>query len=72
MSDSKILQTRIKNKSDTSANWAKVPNFIPLDGEVIIYSDMNNVKIGDGKTKIGALPFLLDDACTIVDLTGGL
>ena len=54
------LKTRIKQKTDTSANWAKATNFVPLKGEIIVYSDLNRIKIGDGVTKVTALPFLAD------------
>lgn len=33
------LQTRIKLKRDTTENWNNAIGFIPLEGEVIIYSD---------------------------------
>ena len=55
---SKTLKTRLKQKRDSSANWAKATNFIPLAGEIIVYSDLNMIKIGDGTTKVSALPFL--------------
>ena len=58
---SKTLKTRLKQKRDTSTNWAKATNFIPLAGEIIVYSDLNMVKIGDGITKLSALPFLKSD-----------
>ena len=54
----KKIQTRIRHKVDTKANWDKATNFVPLKGEIIIYSDLNQAKIGDGTTKVGALPFL--------------
>lgn len=63
------IQTRIQLKSDTEANWERVGlTFIPLDGEMIIYSpdathDYTRAKIGDGHTAVGSLPFL--DAGTI-------
>lgn len=53
----KNLTTRIKHKIDTSANWAKAVNFIPLKGEIIIYSDTCQIKVGDGVTKVNDLPF---------------
>ena len=59
MSD-KILKTRIKQKIDTKANWDKATNFVPLKGEYIYYSDLHKVKVGDGVTKVSALPFLAD------------
>lgn len=55
---SKILQTRVQNKHDIKANWEKATNFIPLAGEIIIYDDLNRIKIGDGQTYLSELPFL--------------
>lgn len=56
----KKIQTRIQQKTDTKANWDKATNFVPLKGEYIYYSDLHKVKVGDGVTKVGALPFLAD------------
>lgn len=53
----KTYQGRIVQKHDTSANWAKATNFIPLKGEIIIYDDLNKIKIGDGTTKVNDLKF---------------
>ena len=53
----KEIKTRIQNKNDTSENWEKAVNFIPLKGEIIIYNDLRLIKIGDGVTKVGALEF---------------
>ena len=53
----KTYQSRIVQKHDSSANWAKATNFIPLKGEIIIYDDLNKIKIGDGTTKINDLDF---------------
>ena len=53
----KEIKTRIQNKNDTSENWAKAVNFIPLKGEIIVYTDLRKIKIGDGVTKVGALEF---------------
>ena len=66
-------------KSDTSENWSKAKNFIPKKGEVIIYIDFdpNGIKIGDGKTKVGDLPFVnnaeyfVEDEETLVINTKG-
>ena len=63
MVNTNFLQTRIRLKSDIQENWEKVPNFIPLDGEVIIYAadtthEYARVKIGDGRTTINNLPFI--------------
>lgn len=53
----KTYQGRIVQKHDSSANWAKATNFIPLKGEIIIYDDLNKIKIGDGITKVNDLKF---------------
>ena len=53
----KEIKTRIQNKNDTSENWEKAVNFVPLKGEIIIYNDLRLTKIGDGVTKVGALEF---------------
>lgn len=53
----KTFQGRIVQKHDTKANWDKALNFVPLLGEIIIYDDLNDFKIGDGVTKVGELEF---------------
>ena len=60
--------TRIQLKSDVEANWLLVPNFVPLAGELIIYSPDGThgycrLKVGDGSTSISNLQFI--DAGTI-------
>ena len=55
--DHKTFQGRIVQKHDTKANWEKATNFIPLKGEIILYDDLNEIKIGDGTTKINDLDF---------------
>lgn len=57
----KTITTRVLQKTDTKANWDKATNFIPKKGELIIYSDLRRIKVGDGTTKVGALQFLADD-----------
>ena len=56
---SKTFQGRIVQKHDTKANWDKATNFIPLKGEMIIYDDLDNFKIGDGVNKVGDLEFVV-------------
>lgn len=64
------INTRIQLKRDTTENWNKKRSFIPLRGEVIIYTDHGKiddgygnmidvpaVKIGDGKAYLIDLPF---------------
>ena len=53
----KLLKTRVQQKIDTSQNWSKATNFVPLKGEICIYSDLHKMKIGDGTTKINDLDF---------------
>ena len=53
----KTFQGRIVQKHDTKANWEKATNFIPLKGEIILYDDLNKIKIGNGNTKINDLDF---------------
>lgn len=54
------IQTRIKQKSDTEANWKSNSTFKPLEGEICYYSDLNKIKIGvkNAATSIADLPFL--------------
>lgn len=56
----KTLKTRIQNKRGTTAEWATgtAPNFVPKDGEIVAYTDVHRIKIGDGNTKVSALPFV--------------
>lgn len=54
----KTLNTRMIQKHDTTANWNKATNFVPKAGELILYTDVNGIKIGDGTTKVGSLSFI--------------
>ena len=59
----KSLKARLVNKHDTEANWLKATNFIPLQGEIVVYDIDNNynyerIKIGDGSNLINDLPFI--------------
>ena len=60
MANEKFLKGRFQQKTDTKRNWDKAVNFVPLDGEIIIYKDLNKFKIGDGVTKVGELNFSPD------------
>lgn len=62
------VHARIQLKNDTEANWERAKNFVPLKGEIIIYSaddahPFSRIKIGDGITTVTNLPFI--DAQTI-------
>lgn len=57
------LKSRIQLKHDTEENWLKATNFIPKEGEIVIYDvDANNpiarFKIGDGTTSVNQLSFV--------------
>ena len=45
-------------KKDTSINWNKAKNFIPKENEIIIYTDLEKKKIGNGKDLLNQLPFI--------------
>lgn len=69
----KILNARIVQKHDTTANWNKATNFIPRLGELILYTDVNKIKMGNGTTKVTQLPFLSDEDTTdLTQMTGVL
>lgn len=61
----KTVKIRLVLKHDTEENWVKAANFIPKQGEVIIYDKDDShtytrVKVGDGTTKVNDLPFITD------------
>ena len=61
----KEFKTRIISKHDIEVNWNKAENFIPLQGELIIYDIDENYsyerfKIGDGVQNVIDLPFAND------------
>lgn len=62
MSEKTFSNVRIIHKHDTEENWLKAINFIPKQGELIIY-DTDDIhtqprfKIGDGETLVSDLPF---------------
>ena len=62
MADQNIKVRHIQ-KHDTEENWNKAVNFIPKQGEIIIYDVDSNysyerMKIGDGTTLVSSLPFI--------------
>jgi hypothetical protein len=65
------VNARISNKSDTTEHWNAARTFIPLRGEIIIYTDhgqiddgygnminVPGIKIGDGSAYLIDLPFV--------------
>lgn len=71
MATEKKITSRIRQKHDVAANWAKATNFIPQKGEIIIYDAEYNAngeetqavrfKIGDGSKTVNNLPFAVID-----------
>mgnify|MGYP007068176034 CR=1 FL=1 len=71
MATEKKITSRIQQKHDVAANWAKATNFIPKKGEIIIYDAEYNAsgeetqavrfKIGDGTKTVVNLPFAVID-----------
>lgn len=62
----KIIKGRSVQKHDTAEHWALANNFIPKEGEIIIYDvDASNsaprMKIGNGVLNVNALPFVNDE-----------
>lgn len=66
------IDVRLRQKSNTFSYWSANSDFIPLKGEIIVYENrktttdengqiinLPDVKIGDGVTKLGKLPFLV-------------
>ena len=67
MADEKIFQSRIQLKHDIEENWLKATNFVPKEGEIVIYDvDANNptprFKVGNGTTVVNLLPFVAAQA----------
>lgn len=59
----KNIKTRIIHKHDTEENWNKATNFIPKQGEIIVYDidsshSYERIKVGDGTTNVISLPFV--------------
>lgn len=68
------IKSRILATRDTTQNWNELRTFIPLRGEVIIYTDhgtiqdefgndinVPGIKIGDGNAYLIDLPFVGND-----------
>lgn len=74
---SATINTRIQLKRDTTANWNAARGFVPMAGEIIIYTDYSSyqkevngriktilipgIKIGDGGAYVQDLPFVDED-----------
>jgi predicted MPP superfamily phosphohydrolase len=58
----KNINARVKHRHGTTESWNRVADFVPLEGELIIYdADATNpaprLKVGDGTKSIAELPF---------------
>lgn len=58
----KNINARIIQKHDTEANWNAATNFIPKQGEIIVYEvdanhDTPRFKVGNGTANVKSLPF---------------
>lgn len=60
-----MVKENVIIKKDTKANWNKAKNFIPKEGDIIVYTDTGQFKIGNGKDKINYLPFLTNYEYTV-------
>ena len=79
---SATINTRIQHKRDTTSAWNNARGFIPLAGEIIIYTDYKTIqktidgqlksvyvpgiKIGDGKAYVQDLPFIDEELRDII------
>ena len=52
-------------KKDTSENWSKAKNFTPKENEVIVYTDLEKKKIGNGKNLLNELLFIDLNFCSV-------
>ena len=43
---------------NTETYWNAQTDYIPASGSIIVYTDLNKMKIGDGTTKLGDLNFI--------------
>lgn len=64
MSDANV-KARICQLHKTESEWNKLPDFVPLQGELIIFDPdrqhrYSRIKIGDGVTKLQKLSFLIE------------
>jgi hypothetical protein len=57
MANEKKFSTRHVQKHDDSEKWDLATDFIPLQGELIIYDNLGKFKIGDGVTPVTELDF---------------
>lgn len=59
------MKARVSQLHKTEAEWNVLPNFVPLQGEFIVFDpdkqhNYARLKIGDGCTLLNQLPFFQD------------
>lgn len=72
--DEITMRARLLARRDTTENWNAVRDFVPLKGEIIVYTDggttadengnvtaVPKIKVGDGMAYLIDLPFTTDD-----------
>lgn len=72
--NAKTFYTRIKQKRGTAEYWEEQNQFIPLEGEIIVYTanetEPQKIKIGDGEKTVAQLPFITSNIIEIDDKGG--
>lgn len=61
-----MKKTETVVKTDLAINWEKAVNYIPAAGTIIVYEYEDrapSIKLGNGKNKVGDLPFLVSPPC---------
>ena len=43
---------------NTAAGWRGMPQYVPRHGEICLYSDTGQMKVGDSTTPVADLPFI--------------
>jgi hypothetical protein len=59
------MKARISQLCKTEAEWNGLLDFVPFNGEIIVFAPDKQyryarAKVGDGKTKLRDLPFFID------------
>ena len=70
MANEKTINARLQQKHDIEAHWKLATNFIPKAGEIIVYDDLNKIKIGDGTTYVNELLFTNGSVGLIIEQGG--
>lgn len=63
-----MIKEQTTIKKDSPENWNKAKNFVPKDGEIIVYLGMG-MKLGNGETKVNDLPFVSQTSYAVEDST---